>query len=160
MGYMSTIEQDLQELKRAIHIKIYADRIELINPSKSLHITEYATTPYSHPRLLIADLNIAQPFLEKVVKKAKKGKFLQDFALVQAMERTEHGITDIEIRVLREFVYNSGFHSIRIYDDLGNSLDAQPLPEKVGLQHRVVLLFLIVLVICGVIFSYMIHYTS
>ena len=116
------INEDLKKYPNALHIKIYANRMELFNPLTQITSQVLAQPEYAHPRLLIGNFEAAEQVLNQLMKQGQRNSFKQNIALVQAMERTEHGFTQIEIRVLRELIFNSGIVSVLIYDEKGIAL--------------------------------------
>jgi len=73
--------------------------------------------PFSHPRVLVADFQKA----EKVLMHAFQALFATSWfavsprVVIQPMEKLEGGLTDIEIRALRELCLGAGAREVVVY---------------------------------------------
>lgn len=76
-----------------------------------------AVNPFSHPRVLLADFFIAELLLKKIIQKlsGKKLTLSAPVVIIHPMEKTEGGLTMIEIRALREMALGAGARDVTIY---------------------------------------------
>ena len=130
------LQTDLERYANApaVLVQIYVDRIVLHYPSSTEYLTECAQ--FSHPRSLLDDYSIAEETLTKLIKQGKFS-FLDSAPImfIQAMERTEAGLTQIEIRALQELGLASGARAVAVYDETGKLLTPNSLPSPVNLKH-------------------------
>lgn len=79
-------------------------------------VTSYVN-PFSHPRVLFSDFYVGQVLLHEIIKKLiGSGLFVPAPAIVlQAMEKTEGGLTQIEIRAFRELAFSAGARDALIH---------------------------------------------
>ena len=96
--------------------------------------------PFSHPRVLFADFNIGEQLLKYALTKVMKKKFFTPApaVVIQPMEKTEGGLTMIEIRAFRELAFGAGARDSVIYEDHQNlydqGMDFKAIKQQVGDQ--------------------------
>ncbi|HEY7885580.1 MAG TPA: hypothetical protein VIC08_11615, partial [Cellvibrionaceae bacterium] len=80
------------------------------------------SNPFSHPRLLVNDFQIAETVLRYGVRQLHKNKWFAPSPRVifQPMEKLEGGITTIEERVFRELCLGAGAREVLLHT--GNEL--------------------------------------
>lgn len=130
------LQTDLERYANApaVLVQIYVDRIVLHYPSSTEYLTECAQ--FSHPRSLLADFSIAETTLTQLLKRGGGGfKYLAPYMFIQAMERMEFGLTQIEIWALQELGLASGARAVAVYDETGKLLTPNSLPSPVNLKH-------------------------
>ena len=71
--------------------------------------------PFSHPRALLNDFFIGERLLQEIVKKLVGKKFISPAIIIHPMEKTEGGLTMIEIRAFREMALGAGARDVAIY---------------------------------------------
>jgi len=73
--------------------------------------------PFSHPRALLKDFFVAERLLQIIVKKLIGKKFITPAPeiIIHPMEKTEGGLTMIEIRAFREMALGAGGRDVAIY---------------------------------------------
>lgn len=96
-----------------------------------------AVNPFSHPRALLADFFIAELLLKQIMQKLSGKKFTisAPVVIVHPMEKTEGGLTMIEIRALREMALGAGARDVAVYQG-ENTLAASTIVFKdIALQE-------------------------
>lgn len=75
------------------------------------------SNPFLHPRLLVANFQTAEKFLRHAVRRVCKSKLFPPSprVVIHPQEKLEGGLTDIEIRVLRELCLGAGAREVVIY---------------------------------------------
>lgn len=108
---------------KTIHllIKVYSNRIELINLDNEKTFTKTSEKPFSSSRLIIADFHEAKFFFKDVVKEvfAMEGiRFLAPKikAAFQVMELYEGGLSEVEMRAFKDIAELSGIYKVLITD--------------------------------------------
>ena len=83
------------------------------------------TNPFSHSRLLVADFVKAEKVLQHIVQQTGKSKWLNPAPriVMHQLEKNEGGLTDIELKVLRELALGAGAREVKVHE--GNRLNAQ-----------------------------------
>ncbi|MCL1148001.1 rod shape-determining protein [Shewanella marinintestina] len=73
--------------------------------------------PFTHPRALLNDFFIGERLLQEIVKKLIGKKFisLAPAIIIHPMEKTEGGLTMIEIRAFREMALGAGAREVAIH---------------------------------------------
>lgn len=131
-----TLQLDLEKYanSNAVLIKIYINRMVLGVSSVTGQMAESAS--FSHPRSLLGNYSIAEDTLTKLIKQGKFS-FLDSAPImfIQAMERTEAGLTQVEIRALQELGLASGARTVAVYDETGKLLTPNSLPSPVNLKR-------------------------
>ena len=150
------LQTDLERYANApaVLVQIYVDRIVLHYPSSTEYLTECAQ--FSHPRSLLGNYSIAEETLTKLIKQGKFS-FLDSAPImfIQAMERTEAGLTQIEIRALQELGLASGARAVAVYDETGKLLTPNSLPATINLKRLammglIITLFVLLCFLCAI----------
>jgi rod shape-determining protein MreB len=86
-----------------------------------------ALNPFSHPRALLKDFFVAERLLQIIVKKLIGKKFITAAPeiIIHPMEKTEGGLTMIEIRAFREMGLGAGGRAVAIYQGKSTLVPAQ-----------------------------------
>lgn len=73
--------------------------------------------PFSHPRALLKDFFLGERLLQEIIKKlvGKKFIFPAPAIIIHPMEKTEGGLTMIEIRAFREMAFGAGARDVAIH---------------------------------------------
>ncbi|WP_157576953.1 rod shape-determining protein [Pseudoalteromonas rubra] len=73
--------------------------------------------PFSHPRLLFSDFHVGEKILQHAFSTFYKGKFLKltPKTVMHPMEKTEGGLTMIEVRAFREVALGAGSADSKIH---------------------------------------------
>ncbi len=74
--------------------------------------------PFSHPRVLFSDFTVAEKLLQHVFKHLNKDKYfaLKPVVVIHPMEKTEGGLTMIEIRAFRELALGAGAREVFVVE--------------------------------------------
>lgn len=86
--------------------------------AKSLNLSDsILVNPFSHPRVLFSDFYVGEKLLQYAFSKFAKHKFLRvtPKAIIHPMEKTEGGLTMIEVRALRELALGAGSIESKVY---------------------------------------------
>ena len=77
--------------------------------------------PFSHPRVLLNDFFIGERLLQEIIKKVIGRKFITaaPAVIIHPMEKTEGGLTMIEIRAFREMALGAGAREVAIHQGKG-----------------------------------------
>ncbi|MDZ7924292.1 MAG: rod shape-determining protein [Marinagarivorans sp.] len=75
------------------------------------------TNPFAHPRQLIANFGYAEKILLHALQQVFKGNIFAPSprAVIHPMQKTEGGLTEIEIRAFRELGLGAGAREVVIY---------------------------------------------
>lgn len=73
--------------------------------------------PFSHPRSTLNDFYIAELLLNKIVKKVIPNKLFSTLPLmiIHPMEKSEGGLTAIEVRAFQGLSFRAGARDIAVY---------------------------------------------
>ena len=93
--------------------------------------------PFSHPRVLFSDFNVGEKLLQHIFALLhKRSSFLKPAptVVIHPMEKTEGGLTVIEIRAFRELGLGAGARDVVVYQ--GKPLHAQTIDfKKLSEEH-------------------------
>ncbi|QWX85405.1 hypothetical protein H0I23_07120 [Cellulophaga sp. HaHaR_3_176] len=110
--------------KKKYYIKLYVNRIEIIDLIHKKSISETSEIKYNNQRLLIADFNTAEKFISNVFK--KNGLSLKNsVGIIQQMELSEGGLSSIEKRILFELFSGVGVKETFIDESLVDLTEQQ-----------------------------------
>ena len=81
--------------------------------------------PFSHPRVIFANFYAGEKLLQEIIKKLLSSSIFTPSPniVIHPMEKTEGGLTMIEIRAFREMAHGAGAADSVIYE--GNELQPQ-----------------------------------
>ncbi|MGS0681431.1 rod shape-determining protein MreB [Shewanella sp. 125m-7] len=73
--------------------------------------------PFSHPRALLSDFFVAERLLKEIMKQMVGKKFIPPAPtiIIHPMEKTEGGLTMIEIRAFREMALGAGARDVAVH---------------------------------------------
>ncbi len=74
--------------------------------------------PFSHPRCLLLDFEVAEKLIQKVIKSFYKNQFyfLPPFIIIHPMEKLDGGLTQVEKRAFKELGYGAGGIDVVVYE--------------------------------------------
>ncbi|GAA3781502.1 hypothetical protein GCM10022271_12260 [Corallibacter vietnamensis] len=100
------------------YVKIWKNRIEIIDVEKGNSICDKSNISFSNDRLLISDFDIAEKFFKKQVEKLKKDYKVKRYNsfIVQPMELNEGGISEVEKRIFLESFERVNGRKVKIWD--------------------------------------------
>lgn len=75
------------------------------------------TNPFAHPRQLIANFSYAEKILQHALQKIFKGNIFAPSprVVIHPMEKTEGGLTEVEIRAFKELGLGAGAREVVIF---------------------------------------------
>jgi len=117
-----------------VYVKIYPDKIEVINITTRETISKTSLTKFSSDRLLIAEYNIAEALLCEILKELKLSKRSLK-VLIQQMKELEGGLSETEKRTLRDFAEQAGARSVYIINRT-SSMTAEEIQDFLKLKNR------------------------
>ncbi|MES9826333.1 MAG: rod shape-determining protein [Candidatus Thiodiazotropha endolucinida] len=95
--------------------------------------------PFSHPRVLFSDFTVGEKLFQYALKELLGKNLLSPtpVIIVHPMEKTEGGLTMIEVRALRELAFGAGARDSIVY--VGkvlspHEIDFDSIKEKIGEQ--------------------------
>lgn len=73
--------------------------------------------PFSHPRNLFCDFEVGEKLLQEIIKKLIGKAFFSPAPaiIIHPMEKTEGGLTMIEVRAFKEMAYGAGAREVTVY---------------------------------------------
>ncbi|NMP16335.1 rod shape-determining protein [Thalassotalea sp. Y01] len=73
--------------------------------------------PFSHPRALLSNFFVAERLLQEIVKQLVGNKFISPAPaiIIQPMEKTDGGLTMIEIRAFKEMALGAGARDVAVH---------------------------------------------
>ena len=100
-----------------IYIQITRNRITVVNLETGNEATRTSTEPFSTSRSVLSKYNPAYETLTAAMQDLRlKRSFFKIKAVIQQMEDTEGGLTDIEKRALRDLAESVGAGKVHIID--------------------------------------------
>ena len=100
-----------------IYLQVFRNKIVAIDLLTGKRTIEQAVEPYSSTRQTIGNFNNANATLKNALKNLGiKKSFLATKAVIQQMEGTEGGLSDIEKRALREIAELAGADKVYIVE--------------------------------------------
>lgn len=86
--------------------------------SSALSSNTIIVNPFSHPRALLSDFQVAEKLLQHIVSLMLRKKFLSPTPLmvIHPMEKTEGGLTMIEKRAFRELALGAGAREVVVFE--------------------------------------------
>lgn len=118
--------------KNRYYIKLYVNRIEIEDLVNKKSISENSQTEFNNQRLLVADFMKAETFIKNVFKNNKLTT-KNSVGIIQQIEMSEGGLSDIEKRILQELFTGVGINEIYIDESLANLTEKQLIEYKRGL---------------------------
>ncbi len=73
--------------------------------------------PFSHPRVLFADFTVGEKLLQYIFRELSGNKYLNPSpeVIIHPMEKTEGGLTMIELRAFKEVAFGAGARDVVVY---------------------------------------------
>ena len=96
-----------------VYIKIYPDKIEIVNIKTGQALSKVASTSFSSSRMLIAEFNVAENLIRDILNELGLSKRSLKL-LIQQMKEFEGGICESEKRILADLGEQAGAVSIQI----------------------------------------------
>mgnify|MGYP002725832636 CR=1 FL=1 len=70
---------------------------------------------FEHPRTIISDFTVAEKTLQYFFSKLATNNFIRPVVVMHALEKTEGGLTQIEIRALQELAMGAGAREAHVW---------------------------------------------
>lgn len=104
-------------LSNPFYVRVSKNQFRLRNLSSLAEATFDAQPPFTTPRLLVGQFQIAQNLLKQAVKKMSKGGIvaISPQVLIQPLEMIEGGLSEIEERVLMEVAMGAGASKVVVW---------------------------------------------
>ena len=115
-----------------IHVRVYRDRFDLRQIGPGNISSETSATPFSTDRLLVGRFTVAEATLRTALQDLRCGKWLvaRPRVLIQPMELTDGGLSEVEERVLRELAIATGARKVVVW--LGSALSDQEILSRLN----------------------------
>lgn len=83
----------------------------------SVQTNTIVVNPFSHPRVLFSDFYVGEKLLQHAFSTFAKYKFLRvrPKTIIHPMEKTDGGLTMIEVRALKELAFGAGSIESKVY---------------------------------------------
>lgn len=115
--------------KNKYYIRLYVNRIEIKDLVNKKSVLEKSQIDFNNQRLLIADFNKAENFINSVFKKNRLST-KNSVGIIQQMEMSEGGLSIIEKRILLELFSGIGIKEIYIDESLTDLTEKQLIEYK------------------------------
>jgi len=110
--------------KNRYYIKLFVNQIEIKDLINGKTIAEKSLTEFNNQRLLIADFGIAEKFVKGTFNKFGFST-RNAIGIIQQMEMTEGGLSEVEKRVLLELFTVVGLSQVHIVEGILNLSEKQ-----------------------------------
>lgn len=113
-----------------VYVKVYANRFELHDIKTARHIRVDAIPNFTTARQLIGDYSVAENTLREGMKKLYTKRLFAPSPLmvIQPMEKTKGGLSEVEERVLHELGFSAGARKTVVW--IGNKLTNREVIHK------------------------------
>ncbi|MEZ5593674.1 MAG: hypothetical protein R3F53_24390 [Gammaproteobacteria bacterium] len=113
-----------------VYVKVFPNRFELkhIEPGRSE--VEVSSEPFTTARLLVGKFSVAECVLKRGMKRLHEKRWFSPspIVVIQPMEKTDNGLSEVEERVLLELAAGAGARKVSIW--VGNELSDDEVTEK------------------------------
>lgn len=105
-----------------IYIKLYENRVIIRDVNTKVTVDRKSLEPFSNSRLLLADFTIAEKFIREIlVELHGKRMFKKALAvLIQPMEKTEGGLSQVEKVSFNDLALHIGGKYVKIEENTWN----------------------------------------
>ncbi len=108
-----------------LYIKVSKNYVEIIDVDKNIRVSEKSEKPFSSERLLIAEFNIAENFMNDLILKLKAKSSINRYSsiLFHPLDYTEGGIAEVENRIFLEIAERLKGKIVKVWEgkELTNS---------------------------------------
>jgi rod shape-determining protein MreB len=112
---------DLTKLRglNIIYIKLYENRVIIRDVNTQVNIDRKSLEPFSNSRLLLADFTIAEKFIREILNELYGKRMFQKAlaVLIQPMEKTEGGLSQVEKVSFNDLVMHIGGKYVKIEEN-------------------------------------------
>lgn len=157
------IQDDLDKFPQTIWVKIYHNKMQLMQHDGMVLVTHIASLSYAHPRSIIHQTDHAISNLTALLKKASKTQRHFPWLFLQLMDHTEFGLTHLEQDALKNVARHATHaHVVRLYNDIGECIEHEELntvvPHK---QYRsFIFMGLIILLVCVLLALFILYQSN
>ncbi|WP_165749741.1 hypothetical protein [Cellulophaga sp. Z1A5H] len=110
--------------KNRYYIKLFINRIEIRDLTHGRTISEESKTAFNNERILVANFEKAEDFIKYVFKNYDLS-LKNSIGIIQQMQMSENGLSEVEKRVLLELFSTIGINEIHIDQTLVNLTEKQ-----------------------------------
>jgi len=120
----------LEKLSEVVYIKVIENGFLTNISSSEQEATFLAKEPFSTSRLAIGQFGPAESLLKEIITKTKR-HFLQPAPIVimHQLYKAEGGLSEIEIRVLKELAYGAGARAVHVWQ--GDELSKKAIESEI-----------------------------
>ena len=143
------LENHLQQFPKGLWIQIYPDYMQILHPSGEVLTTTHAITPYVHPRSIIGHFEAATATFKQMIQQSSLSHVADNpLCFIQVMSHDEHGLSQVELRVLQELTYQAVMaREVRIYDHQGQHIQHQVFDSSKRASGKQLMFYILILVI-------------
>ncbi|GGK24917.1 hypothetical protein GCM10007962_18980 [Yeosuana aromativorans] len=105
--------------KNRYYIKLFLNRVEIKDLTNGKSISEKSKVDFNNDRILVAEFEKAENFIKKVFT-SNKLSTRNSVGIIQQMEMSENGLSEVEKRILIELFSRIGINEIHIDQSLTN----------------------------------------
>jgi len=104
-----------------IVVEIFVNRMVLRSLASGHSLEVAPSTPFSHPRMLLGDFNVAERALKEALHKMRKPRFwtMPPKVVLHPRERLEGGLSPIEHRAITELAIAAGAMKVGLFEGNG-----------------------------------------
>lgn len=118
------------KLSEVVYVKVIEDGYLVTISSNPQEIKFESTTPFTTQRLAIGNFSPAESLLRSILKKTSRGIFqTSPIVIIHQIVKNEGGLSEVEIRVLRELAYGAG--AKRVYIWQGDHLTKEDICNEI-----------------------------
>jgi len=116
----------------AVYVRVRKNQFRVRNLESAAEATFDAQAPFTTTRLLIGQFQAAENVLKRALKEMLKGGIfaVSPQVLVQPLEMTEGGLSEVEERVLKEVAIGAGASKVVVW--VGRELSDGEVREKLN----------------------------
>ncbi|MCU7932861.1 MAG: 1-pyrroline-5-carboxylate dehydrogenase [Candidatus Thiodiazotropha sp. (ex Codakia rugifera)] len=119
-----------QIFANSVYIKVYQNRFDLRQIESGVTATVVSSNTFSTSRILVGHFVEADTILRKGMKQLHKDKWFtpKPVVIIQPMEKTEGGLSQVEERILKELATGAGARKTLVW--VGHELSDNEVIEK------------------------------
>ena len=104
-------------LNGTVYVKVSTNQFWVRDVVGKKEVTVSALEPFTTQRLLVGEFSTAKRYLEQGVKKVYEGRWFSvaPVMVIQALEMTEGGLSEVEERILRELAVSVGARRVFVW---------------------------------------------
>lgn len=102
-----------------LYIQFYENRIKISRLDTDEVVEQVAPEPFTSSRMLLGDFEKGEKCLRLAIQKLNVGRWITPKinAVVQAMSKTEGGLSKVEVRAFQELTERCGGRKVYIYQN-------------------------------------------